>query len=148
MRPFGCFVSSLTESLRLRAKRWNVKVYDDDNDDRQRTIVKLESYTRAFTTNALNSYKKPNKYFFKIRHQQQKKTKQKENSSSQTMGLNPQAFSSVMKERIDENHPWVTDDEENTEEIKQIENKLSKHLLKLAKEWKNLITMMKFDQIY
>ena len=64
------------------------------------------------------------------------------------MGLNPQAFSSVMKERIDENHPWVTDDEENTEEIKQIENKLSKHLLKLAKEWKNLITMMKFDQIY
>ena len=30
-------------------------------------------------------------------------------SSSQTMGLSPQAFS-PKKEGIDENHPWVTDD--------------------------------------
>ena len=34
-----------------------------------------------------------------------------EAASSQTMGLSPQAFSPT-KERIDENHPWVTDDGE------------------------------------
>ena len=28
-------------------------------------------------------------------------------ASSQTMGLSLQAFLSMMKERIDENHPWV-----------------------------------------
>ena len=31
-------------------------------------------------------------------------------SSSETMGLTQQAFS-PMKERIDENHPWATDDD-------------------------------------
>ena len=32
------------------------------------------------------------------------------------MGLSPQSFS-LMKERIDENHPWVTDDDENIEQV-------------------------------
>ena len=31
-------------------------------------------------------------------------------SSSQSLGSSPQAFSPTMKERIDENHQWVTED--------------------------------------
>ena len=50
-----------------------------------------------------------------------------------------------MKERIEENHPWVTDDEENTEEIKQIENKLSKHLLKTGEGMKEFDN---YDEIW
>ena len=42
-----------------------------------------------------------------------------EAASSQTMGLSPQAFYPT-KERIDENHPWVTDDA-NCVEKKKLE---------------------------
>ena len=31
-------------------------------------------------------------------------------SSSQSLGSSPQAFSPTIKERIDENHQWVTED--------------------------------------